>query len=105
MEMLFFRYKVNNTFTYNEPIKFKGKNLDRFKFSHLFIEKTVNASNHNIVQLNDILQYKIIVKNNGSENYKENLIVTEYLSEFVTFLEHQENNEILSFKENKENKT
>ena len=101
----FFRYKVNKTFTYNEPIIFKGKNVDRITFSHLFIEKTVNASNNNIVQLNDILKYTIIVKNNGSENYKENLKVTEYLSEYVTFLEHQENNAILSFEENKENKT
>ena len=101
----YFRYKVNKTFAYNEPIKLKDKDLDRIKFSHLYIEKTVNASNHNIVQLNDILQYTIIVKNNCSENYKENLTVTEYLSDFVTFLEHQENNEILSFEENKENKT
>ena len=101
----FFRYKVNENFTYNEPIIFKGKNVDRITFSHLFIEKTVNASNNNIVQLNDILKYTIIIKNNGSENYKENLKVTEYLSEYVTFLEHQENNEIISFEENKENKT
>ena len=35
----FFRNKVNKTFSYNEPIKFKGKNLDRIKFNHLFIEK------------------------------------------------------------------
>ena len=101
----FFRYKVNENFTYNEPIIFKGKNVDRITFSHLFIEKTVNASNNNIVQLNDILKYTIIIKNNGSENYKENLKVTEYLSEYVMFLEHQENNEIISFEENKENKT
>ena len=101
----FFRYKVNENFTYNEPIIFKGKNVDRITFSHLFIEKTVNASNNNIVQLNDILKYTIIIKNNGSENYKENLKVTEYLSEYVAFLEHQENNEIISFEENKENKT
>ena len=101
----FFRYKVNENFTYNEPIIFKGKNVDRITFSHLFIEKTVNASNNNIVQLNDILKYTIIIKNNGSENYKENLKVTEYLSEYVAFLEPQENNEIISFEENKENKT
>ena len=81
------------------------KNIDRYKkFNHLYIEKTVSANNNNIVELNDILNYKIVIKNCGSKIYSYDLIVYENLPKYVTFLDHQENNTILSFIQEPEKK-
>jgi len=97
------KYKENNIniptqILYNQHIILSKKNIDRYKkFNHLYIEKTVNANNNNIVELKDILNYKIVIKNNGNKKYKYNLIVYENLPKYVTFLDHQENNAILSF--------
>ena len=89
--------KEPNQYLNNQKIVLSNINLDRIKFSHLFIQKTVNAHNNNIVQFGDILNYTIVIKNMGSKMYDNNLIVTEFLSEYVTFLDHHENEVVLSF--------
>ena len=96
------KYKVDNKnvnqVVYNQPIILPRKNIDRYKkFNHLYIEKTVSSNNNNIVELKDILNYKIVIKNNGNKMYNYNLIVYENLPKYVTFLDHQENYAILSF--------
>jgi hypothetical protein len=89
----------------NQKISLPKKHIDRYKkFNHLYIEKTVSANNNNIVELKDILKYKIVIKNCGSKMYNYNLIVYENLPKYVTFLDHQENNAILSFNQESENK-
>ena len=104
------KYKSNNKddsnqSSYNQKIILTKKNIQRYtKFNHLYIEKTVNAYNNNIVELNDILNYEIIIKNCGDKKYKNNLIVYENLPKYVTFLEHKENDEIISFNQDAENK-
>ena len=89
--------KQPNQFLNNQKIVLSNINLDRIKFSHLYIQKTVNAHNNNIVQFGDILNYTIVIKNNGSKMYSNNLIVTEILSEYVTFLDHHESEVVLTF--------
>ena len=89
--------KQPNQFLNNQKIILSNINLDRIKFSHLYIQKTVNAHNNNIVQFGDILNYTIVLKNMGEKMYANNLIVTEILSEFVTFLAHHESDVVLSF--------
>ena len=74
------KYTVPNQITNNQKIVLSNINLDRIKFSHLYIKKTVNVHNNNIVQFGDILNYTIIIKNMGSKIYTDNLIVTEILS-------------------------
>jgi len=82
----------------DQNITLSKKNIDRYKkFNHLYVEKTVSSNNNNIVELKDILKYKIVIKNYGSKIYPYNLIVYENLPKYVTFLDHQENNAILSF--------
>ena len=104
------KYKANNKnvpnqIAYNQPIALPKKNIDRYKkFNHLYIEKTVNANNNNIVELKEILNYKITIKNFGNKMYNYNLIVYENLPKYVTFLDHQENNAILSFNHEKDHK-
>ena len=103
------KYKVNkknaNQVIYNQPIILPKKNIDRYKkFNHLYIEKTVSANNNNIVELKDILNYKIIIQNFGNKMYNYNLIVYENLPKYVTFLDHQENNAIISFNHEQDNK-
>ena len=57
----------------------------------------VNKKNSNIVEIGDILIYHIIVKNNFTEKYKEDIIVTEKYSEFVTFQTNYEYNKNVEF--------
>ena len=90
--------KQPNQVLNNQKIVLSKINLDRIKFSHIYIKKTVNAHNNNIVQFGDTLNYKIIIKNMGSKMYDNNLIVTEMLSEYVTFLDHNESDIVLTFK-------
>lgn len=90
----------------DEIIILSENQLDRVrKYNHLFIEKTVDAFNNNIVELNDILNYKIIINNYGKQDYLDDLIVTENLSEFVTFIEHRENKADISFNQDLNKKT
>ena len=89
--------KEPNQILNNQKISLSNINLDRIKFNHIYIQKTVNAHNNNIVQFGDTLNYKIVIKNMGSKMYSNNLIVTEILSEYVTFLDHYENEIVISF--------
>ena len=97
---------VNSNQILNDEIIILSQNqLDRVrKFNHLYIEKTVDAYNNNIVELNDILNYKIIIKNLGKQDYLYDLIVTENLSEYVTYIAQQENKTIISFNKDLNNK-
>ena len=90
----------NNTKNYsdNDVVELNDKNKDRAKYKHLFIEKTVDKNHNNIVELGESLTYKIIIKNNYKEKYNDELIVTEYLSEFVTFKSHKESKKVLKYK-------
>ena len=81
----------------NEKIELKERSLDRLKFKRLYIEKLVDKNNNNIVELGDVLNYKIIIKNRSKKDYEEDLIVTEFLSEYVEYESHYENKEIISF--------
>ena len=81
----------------NEKIELKERSLDRLKFKLLYIEKLVDKNNNNIVELGDVLNYKIIIKNRSKKDYEEDLIVTEFLSEYVEYESHYENKEIISF--------
>ena len=89
-----------NNFTDNDIIELSNKNKDRSKFKRLFIEKTADKK---IVEKGNNLTYKIIIKNRGKEDYNEDLIVREKLSEFVTYNSHNVNKDIINFKE--ENRT
>ena len=67
------------------PIYLNETAEDRMKYSHLFIEKKVDKLSNNSVSADDYLTYTINVKNNSQTNYTENLIVTENISEYVTY--------------------
>ena len=70
---------------YNNIINLSDKNIDRGKYKHLYIQKLVNFRHNNIVEIGDILIYKIIIKNLSKNDYTEDLIVKELLSKYVTF--------------------
>ena len=93
-----------NQFLYNDTIILSNKTKDRLKFRKLYIEKTVNKFNNNIVLLGDILNYTIIIKNNHKEDYTNDLIINENISEFVQYKTHYENKDKISFNYNKNNK-
>ena len=44
------------------------------------------------------MTYKIIIKNQYKEKYTEDLIVTEYLSDFVAYKSHKESKKNINFK-------
>lgn len=89
----------------NQIINLSDKYLDKIKkFNHIYIEKIVDKSNNNIVELGDTLNYQIIIKNPGKTDYKDDIIITENLSEFVTYLSYTKNETIKSFKNDEENK-
>jgi hypothetical protein len=94
-----------NQFLYNDTLYLSEKNIDRYKYPHLFIEKTVNKINNNIVVKGDILNYKLIIKNFSKKDYIYELIVKEYISELVEFESHYENKNDISFDYNRKNKT
>ena len=79
-------------------INLSKKNIDRTnKYSHLYIEKIVNKFNEGIVEIDVILDYKIIIKNKSNKDYKYDLIVTEKLSQYVAYESHYESKKIVSF--------
>jgi len=83
----------------NQPIVLPDNSFDRLKnFNHIYIEKIVDKFNDNIVEIGDTLQYKILVRNRGKKNYKENIIITEYLSELVKYEKYYKNNTGIIFK-------
>ena len=92
--------KSPNDFLYNDILKLSKKNLDRLKFKHLYIAKTVNKKTDNIVILGDVLSYKLVIINYSKKDYTEDLIVRENISEFVEFISHNENKDVVSFNYN-----
>ena len=90
--------RLPNDLFNDDIIHLPKKNLDRIqKFSHLYIEKIVNKFNEAIVEIGDILIYKIIIKNKSDKDYKYDLIVTEKLSQYVIYKNHYEAKKIVSF--------
>ena len=88
----------------NDLIELSNKNKDRIRFKHLFIDKTVDKINNNIVEVGDSLVYTIVVKNMGKADYTDDLIVTENLSPFVKYKKRKESKKVASFKEDKDNR-
>ena len=87
-------YKYDN----GDIINLTDKDIDRTKkFKRLYIEKIVNKYDRNTVILGDILNYKIIIRNMWKYDYNYDLIVTENISEFVTYESHIENKSVISF--------
>ena len=84
----------------NDIIELVNKNLDRIKFKHLYIEKIVDKNAGSVVQIGDFLTYSIIIKNYGKENYKEDLIVLENLSQFVKYEKYYSNSSGIYFENN-----
>ena len=90
-----------NQMEYNSTIHLNNKTLDRKNFSHLYIEKTVDKFNGNIVEIGETLVYKIIVKNKALKlNYTSDLVIVENLSEYVEFQKNSTPNTIKSFEYN-----
>ena len=82
---LSFNYYYNSKYKYGDVIELTKDIIDRIKFKNLYIEKLVNKNTGGVVEIGDFLTYTIIIKNNGKENYKEDLIVTENLCKFVSY--------------------
>ena len=108
------KYKANNRSNrrlpndlyYDDIIHLPKKNLDRInKFRHLYIEKIVDKFNEAIVEIGDILVYKIIIKNKSDKDYKYDLIINESLSQYVTYESHSETKKNVSFNYEINNKT
>ena len=93
-------------YTYDDKINLSNNSLDRSKkFNHLYIAKTVDEMNDAVVEVGDTLNYKIIIRNSGDKDYKDNIIVSEIISQYVDFQEHHENRQTKSFsKDTKNNK-
>ena len=94
-----------NQMEYNSTIHLNNKALDRKNFSHLYIEKTVDKFNGNIVEIGETLVYKIIVKNKALKlDYTRDLVIVENLSENVEFQNYSTPNTIKSFYNNSTNR-
>ena len=94
-----------NQFLYDDVIKLSNKNLDRLKFKHLYIEKTVNKKTDNIVSLGDILNYKLVIINYSKKDYTDDLIIKENIPEFDEFITHYESKNVISFNYNIKDRT
>ena len=57
-----------------------------------------------MVGIGDFLTYKIIIKNYWKENYKEDLIVEENLSQYVSYEIYYSNSTIINFEYNQKNR-
>ena len=68
----------------------------------MYIEKLSNFNNK-IVELGNIIDYKIIIKNLCPNDYTQEIIVTEYLSEFVNFELDYKSKDRISFNYDKNN--
>ena len=86
-----------NDFKFNDLIELPKRNLDRIKFHHIYIEKTLNKCNGGFVDIGEILIYKIVIKNNGEKDYVYDVIVIENLSKYVTYEAHYETKKNLEF--------
>ena len=71
----------------NQEVRYSESVKSRLKFNKLFIEKTVDKRDGNIVGNNDELTYCLTIKNNSEKDYTEDIEVKEKLSEYVTYKE------------------
>ena len=55
----FYNFFYKSNFTDGDRIKLSESNLARIKYKHLYIEKTVNEHNGGIVEIGDLLVYKL----------------------------------------------
>ena len=76
----------------------------RIKYSKIYIEKTVYVFNNSVVSPDEELKYIIKIKNNSEEDYKDDIIATENISEYVTFDENSTIT-ITMYSKNKNDKT
>ena len=90
-------FNNSKNFSDKDIIELNDKNKDRIKFKHLFIEKTVDKHHNSIVELGEFMTYQIIIKNQHSEDYTEDLTVTEYVSDLVIYKSHKENKKNIPF--------
>ena len=86
--------KITDAFQNEEQITLFPNAKDRLKFSHLYIEKTVDKHNNNYVQIGDKLIYKIRIKNWGESDYQQDIKVLEMLDKKVEFKENLANKTI-----------
>ena len=68
-----------------ESITLPSNTIDRFKYSKLFIEKTVDVNANDVVSKGDNLTYTINIKNNSNNKYSNDLIVVENVPEHTTY--------------------
>ena len=52
-----------NDLSFNDLIELPKRNLDRIKYYHIYIEKTMNKHNGGFVDIGEMLIYKILIKN------------------------------------------
>ena len=97
-------YDIYGNYSYNSKINLSANTLDRSKkFNHLYISKTVDEMNNAVVELGDILNYRIVIRNSGDKDYNEDIIVTEIISQYVEYQDHSENRQIISFQQDSQN--
>ena len=97
-------YYIYGNYSYNSKINLSANTLDRSKkFNHLYISKTVDEMNNAVVELGDILNYRIVIRNSGDKDYNEDIIVTEIISQYVEYQDHSENRQIISFQQDSQN--
>ena len=97
-------YYIYGNYSYNSKINLSANTLDRSKkFNHLYISKTVDEMNNAVVELGDILNYRIVIRNTGDKDYNEDIIVTEIISQYVEYQDHTENRQIISFQQDSQN--
>ena len=88
-----------------ESIEITDSAKDRTKYSRVYIEKTVDKHNDDVVNSGDELTYKIFIKNNSEKDYTEDILITEDISDYVTYKSYNvEKGDTVFFKGQEENK-
>ena len=97
-------YSYDKTHSYDDKLQLTDSSLDRIKkFNRIYISKTVEEMNLGVVEVGGTLNYRITIRNSGDKDYKDDIIVTEILSEYVEYQEHTGNRQILSFNKDLQN--
>ena len=74
-----------NKYFNGEALSLPSKSLDRYKYSRLYIDKTVNVSANDVVENGDTLKYTIKIKNNSKSKYTDDLKVVENIPNNVVY--------------------
>ena len=85
-----FNKDINDNITNGNKIYLSPENMDRINYKNIYIEKIVDKFNDNIVENGQNLTYKIIIKNEGPDDYY-NLYIKEILSEYVEYINDNNN--------------